>query len=122
MGGGTSIRSQPANFTRESNPTSRLVKILLKHHIQYIRAVYKGQERNNTHTRATLTQTLRANKLTLNMTKTEFMLIGSRQRLSTLTESPTFAINDFQVSQVTTAKSLGVTIDDRLDIRLPLPR
>ena len=26
---------------------------------------------------------LRANKLTLNMTKTEFMLIGSRQRLST---------------------------------------
>ena len=28
---------------------------------------------------------LRANKLTLNMTKTEFMLIGSRQRLSTLT-------------------------------------
>ena len=58
---------------------------------------------------------LRANKLTLNMTKTEFMLIGSRQRLSTLTESPTFAINDCQVSQVTTAKSLGVTIDDRLD-------
>ena len=49
------------------------------------------------------------------MTKTEFMLIGSRQRLSTLTEFPTFAINDFEVSQVTTAKSLGVTIDDRLD-------
>ena len=49
------------------------------------------------------------------MTKTEFMLIGSRQRLSTLTESPRFAINDFEVSQVTTAKSLGVTIDDRLD-------
>ena len=35
---------------------------------------------------------LRANKLTLNMTKTKFMLIGSRQRLSTLTESPTFAM------------------------------
>ena len=49
------------------------------------------------------------------MTKTEFMLIGSRQRLSTLTESSRFAINDFQVSQVTTAKSLGVTIDDGLD-------
>ena len=58
---------------------------------------------------------LRANKLTLNMTKTEFMLIGSRQRLGTLTESPTLAINDFQVSQVTTAKSLGVTNDNRLD-------
>ena len=30
---------------------------------------------------------LRANKLTLNMTKTEFMLIGPRQRLSTVTDS-----------------------------------
>ena len=49
---------------------------------------------------------LRANKLTLNMTKTEFMLIGSRQRLSTLTESPKCAINDFQVSQVTTENHL----------------
>ena len=56
-----------------------------------------------------------AHKLTLNMTKTDFMLIGSRQRLSTLTESPTFAINNFQVSQVTTAKSLGMAIDGRLD-------
>ena len=36
--------------------------------------------------------------VSLNTTKTEFMLIGSRQRLSTLTESPTFAINDFEVS------------------------
>ena len=43
------------------------------------------------------------------------MLLGSRQRLSTLTECPTLAINDFQVSQVTTAKSLGVTINDKLD-------
>ena len=58
---------------------------------------------------------LRANKLTLNMTKTEFMLIGSRQRLSTLTDSPTITVNDNQVSQVTTAKSLGVTIDNKLD-------
>jgi len=49
------------------------------------------------------------------MTKTEFMLLGSRQKLSTLTESPMLAINDFQVSQVTTAKSLGVTINDKLD-------
>ena len=58
---------------------------------------------------------LRANKVTLNRTKTEFMLIGSRQRLSTLTDSPTITINDNQVSQVTTAKSLGVTIDNKLD-------
>ena len=57
MGRGTSIRSQPANFAMESNPAYRLVKILLKHYIQYIWAVYKGQEGNNTHTRATLNQT-----------------------------------------------------------------
>ena len=43
------------------------------------------------------------------MTKTEFMLIGSRQRLSTVTVSPTLAINDFRVAQVATAKSLGVS-------------
>ena len=58
---------------------------------------------------------LRTNKLTPNMTKTEFMLIGSRQRLSIVTVSPPLAINDFRVTQVATAKSLGVTIDDNLD-------
>ena len=50
------------------------------------------------------------------MTKTEFMLIGSRQRLSTLTDSSTITINDNQVSPVTTAKSLGVPIDNKLAI------
>ena len=43
------------------------------------------------------------------------MLISSRQRLNTLTDSPTITISDNQVSQVTTAKSLGVTIDNKLD-------
>ena len=58
---------------------------------------------------------LRANKLTLNMTKTELMLIGSRQRLSTRAVSATITIYNNQVSQVTTAKSLGVTTDNKLD-------
>ncbi|PFX19180.1 putative RNA-directed DNA polymerase from transposon X-element [Stylophora pistillata] len=58
---------------------------------------------------------LQANKLTLNMTKTEFMLIGSRQRLNTLTASPTIRMNNTQVSQVTATKSLGVIIDAKLD-------
>lgn len=40
---------------------------------------------------------LRANKLTLNMTKTECMLIGARQRLSDLTDSPTIAIDNVQI-------------------------
>jgi len=43
------------------------------------------------------------------------MLIGSRQRLSTLTDSPTITINDNQVSQVTTGKSIEVTLDKKLD-------
>ena len=33
----------------------------------------------------------------------------------TLTDSPTLAINDVQVSQVTITKSFGVIIDDKLD-------
>ena len=43
------------------------------------------------------------------------MLIGSRERLSTVTVSPTLVSNDFRVTQVATVKTLGVTIDDNLD-------
>ena len=55
-----------------------------------------------------------ANKLTLNMTKTEFMLIGSRQKLNALTASPVLSINGALVNQVSTSKSLGVLIDAKL--------
>ena len=55
-----------------------------------------------------------ANKLTLNMTKTEFMLIGSRQKLNALTASPVLSINGTSVKQVSTSKSLGVLIDANL--------
>ena len=41
-----------------------------------------------------------ANKLTLNMTKTEFMLIGSRQRLYALTNPPIPEINGAPITQV----------------------
>ena len=53
---------------------------------------YVNQDLENVH------NLLRANKLILNMTKTEFMLIGSRQRLSNLTISPTIAIDNVQIS------------------------
>ena len=58
MGGGTAIRSQPANFARESNPASRLVKILLKHYIQYIKAIYKDKKEitHLSHTHSNLSQ------------------------------------------------------------------
>ena len=52
-----------------------------------------------------------ANKLTLNLTKTEFLLIGSRQRLCNFTEGPNIAIDEIPVKQVSVSKSLGVQID-----------
>ena len=57
---------------------------------------------------------LAANKLTLNTTKTEFLLIGSRQRLSTLERNPIIEINKFPIKHVSTSKSIGVLIDGNL--------
>ena len=48
------------------------------------------------------------------MTETEFMLIGSRQKLNALTASPVLSINGTPVNQVSTSKSLGVLIDANL--------
>ena len=55
-----------------------------------------------------------ANKLTLNMTKTEFMLIGSRQKLNSLSAFPVLEINGAQLNRVNFTKSLGVLIDENL--------
>ena len=57
---------------------------------------------------------LTANKLTLNASKTEFMLIGSRQRLSTFHNPPSLIIDGAPITQVTSTKSLGVHIDQTL--------
>ena len=45
------------------------------------------------------------NKITLNITKTEFMLVGSGQRLCALTVSPRPSINGAPIELVTSAKS-----------------
>ena len=58
---------------------------------------------------------LSANKLALNMTKTEFMLIASKQKLSQFTESPSLTINENTIEEVTSAKSLGVYIDKNIN-------
>ena len=58
---------------------------------------------------------LSANKLTLNVTKTEFMLIASRQKLSQFTESPSLTINENAIEQITSAKSLGVYVDQNIN-------
>lgn len=57
---------------------------------------------------------LTANKLTLNSSKTEFMLIGSRQRLGTYDTSPKLIIGGDIIKQVSSVKSLGVHIDENL--------
>ena len=62
---------------------------------------------------------LNANKLTLNMTKTEFMLIGSGQKPNTIAASPSILMNSTQVKHVATMKSLGITINDKLSWNLP---
>ena len=54
---------------------------------------------------------LSASKLTVNLTKTEFMLVASRKKLSTFPEIPSFIINDHPVKQVSSTKSRGVQID-----------
>ena len=57
---------------------------------------------------------LAANKLTLNKTKTEFVLIGSKQRLLHFTANPIATINQFLIKQVSTVKSFGVHVDENL--------
>jgi len=54
------------------------------------------------------------NKFTLNMRKTAFLLIGSRQRLSNLSVFANIKINQFPVKHVLATKSLGVHIDENL--------
>ena len=49
---------------------------------------------------AKVSEWLVANRLTLNQSKTEFMLIGSRQRISTFNSSSSLTINDVPIKQV----------------------
>ena len=56
-----------------------------------------------------------ANKLSLNVTKTEFMLIGSPEMIkSTSCSQPNILIENKRIQQVNQSKSLGITIDQHL--------
>ena len=55
-----------------------------------------------------------ANKLTLNVLKTDFMVIASRQKLAALGDPITLSVNGILLSQVRSVKSLGVNIDENL--------
>ena len=53
---------------------------------------------------------LSSNKLTLNLTKTEFLIITSLQRRVYLLDDSSLTINNFPIEQVSSTKSLGVSI------------
>ena len=57
---------------------------------------------------------LEANRLHLNVAKTEFLLIGTRQRLALLNELPILKIGENIVKNVSTTKTLGVIVDQNL--------
>ena len=58
-----------------------------------------------------LTCWLRANRLNLNVAKTELMIIGSRQRLNARSEEIEISIDDGTIKRVDHTKSLGLTIN-----------
>ena len=51
-----------------------------------------------------------SNKLSLNITKTEFMIIGSRQRVNASQDNIDIRIHDREVKRVHSTKSLGLHI------------
>ena len=54
------------------------------------------------------------NKLTLNIDKTEYMLIGTHQRLSKFSCDPNISIGGNKLKRVYVKKSLGILIDGNL--------
>ena len=56
---------------------------------------------------------LLAKKLTLNIKKTEYMLIGSRQRLKDIQIDPIITLGNTEVNRVSEKKTLGIVVDDQ---------
>ena len=57
---------------------------------------------------------LTTNKLSLNLTKAEFMLIGSIKRIKEIDYDPSIRINGVGIERVSHSKLVGVTIDESL--------
>ena len=57
---------------------------------------------------------LSTNKLTLNKTKTKYMIIGSNRRVNHINTAPKKVIKDREINRVKTTKSLGIMIDETL--------
>ena len=57
---------------------------------------------------------LLSNKLTLNVEKTEYLIIGTRQRLNNLSQDINVSIDGKVLKEVETKKTLGVLVDEHL--------
>ena len=55
---------------------------------------------------------LLANKLTLNVKKIEYMLMGFRQRLSQVSADPILSMGSEGIKRVSSTKTLGVVVDE----------
>ena len=63
---------------------------------------------------ARLKEWLLANKLSLNVAKTEFMLIGSDYKIFNLVTQPNIKIDQTKIKQVYNSRVLGVVITNKL--------
>lgn len=63
---------------------------------------------------ANISEWLKANKLSLNTTKTEFMFIGSDSSLKKVRDVPLIFLNGKQIKRVRKTESLGIIIDEKL--------
>ena len=59
-------------------------------------------------------QWLLANRLTLNKEKTEYMIIGSRQRLAKIENEQELKLGETNINRVKCSKTLGVIVDEQL--------
>ena len=59
-----------------------------------------------------------SNKLTLNIGKTEYMIIGSKRRLDGISETSKIIYGDYQLKRIKEKKILALIIDDQLTVRL----
>ena len=83
-------------------------------HITYAGSDLHLIQSSLSHDHEKLSKCLVSNRLTLNSTKTEFMLISSRQRLTTLSDTLELSIDNVLIEQIPSVKSLGIYIDDNL--------
>ena len=77
-------------------------------HITYAGSDLHLIQSSLSHNLEKLTKWLVSNRLTLNATKTEFMLIHSKHRSSTLSDTLKLSIDNVPIEQVFSVKSLGI--------------